>query len=268
MNALRENPFPGMNPYLEEHWTDVHPRLIIHASAQLQQQMPPSLVVRVEQDIRVDEEDSGTSRKRLDVTIHEDNWGVTDAPADEDKATVAVAEPVRITMSRPERRRIVIKDKHGRVITAIKLLSPANKTGYDAVMYAEKRGQLIDAKVNLVEIDLVRRGGLAACLFDNEPFMDSLGWTSLPPYAVTVMAGDDHSGFSFYPIRLQEALPAFHVPLRSMDRPAVLELQPLINQCYREGAYWRTDYTRPADPPLHGEHADWADSLLKEKGLR
>ncbi|NBO46982.1 MAG: DUF4058 family protein, partial [Actinobacteria bacterium] len=52
------------------------------------------------------------------------------------------------------------------------------------------------------------------------------------------------------------------------DKPAVLDLQPLINQCYREGAYWRTDYTHPADPPLHGEVADWAESLLKEKGLR
>lgn len=267
MNESRENPFPGMNPYLEEHWTDVHPRLIIHASAQLQKQMPSSLVVRVEQDIRVDEPDT-SSRKRPDITIRQDHW---DARAEGEGAApsaVAVAEPLRIKLPRPAPRRIVIKDDYGRVITAVELLSPSSKAGYDAVLYAEKRGQFLAAGVNLVEIDLVRRGGLAVCLFDHAGFAEKLGWSQLPPYAVAVTHGSDDSGFSFYPIKLQERLPAFRIPLRRQDSPAVLDLQPLIDQCYAEGAYWRTDYTQPPDPPPHGEDDAWADALLKAKSLR
>jgi hypothetical protein len=268
MNPSRENPFPGMNPYLEEHWTDVHPTFLTHARSQLQKQMPSSLVVRVEQYIHVDEETDESGRKRPDISISEKAWGGGDPNDVSAPLATTIAEPVRITMPRPTPRRIVIKDDVGHVITAIELLSPSNKAGYDAVVYAEKRGQLLAAGVNLVEIDLVRRGGLAATLFDEEGIMGKLGWSDLPPYAVTVVSGDDHSGFSMYPIRLQEKLPAFRVPLRLKDMPAVLDLQPLINQCYVEGAYWHIDYTRPADPPLRGEDEAWADELLKRKKLR
>jgi hypothetical protein len=30
-----KSPFPGMDPYLEAHWLDVHPRLIVGAAKQL-----------------------------------------------------------------------------------------------------------------------------------------------------------------------------------------------------------------------------------------
>lgn len=34
-----KSPFPGMDPYLEAHWRDVHTRLIVYASDQLRSQM-------------------------------------------------------------------------------------------------------------------------------------------------------------------------------------------------------------------------------------
>ncbi len=37
------SPFPGMDPYLEAHWRDVHARLIIYASDALQVLLPGSL---------------------------------------------------------------------------------------------------------------------------------------------------------------------------------------------------------------------------------
>jgi hypothetical protein len=33
-----KSPFPGMDPWLEAHWGDVHARLIVEASNQLQRQ--------------------------------------------------------------------------------------------------------------------------------------------------------------------------------------------------------------------------------------
>src|ERR1700730_2512135 len=45
------SPFPGMDPYLEAHWRDVHARLIIYASDALQGVLPGSVRARVEERV-------------------------------------------------------------------------------------------------------------------------------------------------------------------------------------------------------------------------
>src|SRR6516162_2756699 len=45
------SPFPGMDPYLEAHWRDVHARLIIYASDALQGVLPAALRARVEERV-------------------------------------------------------------------------------------------------------------------------------------------------------------------------------------------------------------------------
>ena len=48
-----------------------------------------------------------------------------------------------------------------------------------------------------------------------------------------------------------------------------LNLQELIEQCYRKGRYEADlDYRREPDPPLTGPDAKWAAKLLRKKGLR
>jgi Protein of unknown function (DUF4058) len=44
-----KSPFPGMDPYLEAHWLDVHPRLIVEASTVIQDQLGDDLVARIEE---------------------------------------------------------------------------------------------------------------------------------------------------------------------------------------------------------------------------
>ena len=44
-----KSPFPGMDPYMEKHWHEVHHRLITYASDLLQEQLPPQLRARVEE---------------------------------------------------------------------------------------------------------------------------------------------------------------------------------------------------------------------------
>ena len=41
-----KNPFPGMNPYLEPHWGDVHASLVIYIRDQLQRKLPAGLHVQ------------------------------------------------------------------------------------------------------------------------------------------------------------------------------------------------------------------------------
>ena len=50
-----KNPFPGMNPYLEGHWPDVHSSLIIYTRDQLQEKLPEGLLARAEEQVCVDE---------------------------------------------------------------------------------------------------------------------------------------------------------------------------------------------------------------------
>jgi Protein of unknown function (DUF4058) len=46
-------------------------------------------------------------------------------------------------------------------------------------------------------------------------------------------------------------------------------LQPLIEQCYRNGSYDEDiDYNRDPDPPLEGDDVRWADQMLKRAGRR
>ena len=55
------------------------------------------------------------------------------------------------------------------------------------------------------------------------------------------------------------------IPLRKKDDDAPLDLQALIEQCYRNGSYDDDiDYNRDPDPPLEGADARWADELLGE----
>lgn len=48
-----KNPFPGMNPYLEDHWRDVHTRLTIYIADQLQERLPADLVARAEEKVAI-----------------------------------------------------------------------------------------------------------------------------------------------------------------------------------------------------------------------
>jgi hypothetical protein len=68
---------------------------------------------------------------------------------------------------------------------------------------------------------------------------------------------------------LREPLPTIKVPLRQTDADVPLDLQPLIEQCYRNGGYEDDiDYWVDPEPPLEKVDARWAAVLLREAGLR
>src|SRR5262245_3320500 len=52
--APMTSPFPGMDPYLEQHWGDVHSSLIIYARDQLRRKLPGDLRARVEERVFVE----------------------------------------------------------------------------------------------------------------------------------------------------------------------------------------------------------------------
>src|ERR1700736_4829207 len=48
---LMPSPFPGMDPYLEAHWRDIHAGLVIYARRALQGVLPGALRARVEESV-------------------------------------------------------------------------------------------------------------------------------------------------------------------------------------------------------------------------
>jgi hypothetical protein len=262
------SPFPGMDPYLERYWGDVHHRLITYASDQLQGLLPGDLRARVEERVLVE------SPNRPERSIYPD-LRVVERGRRKGRGHVsayggvAVAEPLRIRVTDEPATQgyIEIRDRAsgGRVVTVIEVLSPSNKVaGPGQDLYLRKQQECKDGGVNLVEIDLLRAGpwvlSVPECLVPN---------THRTTYKVCVYrVGAEWLG-EIYRVPLRERLPVIKVPLRPTDADVPLDLQALLDQCYRNGGYDEDiDYHSEPRPPLPPEDARWAKALLQGKKRR
>src|SRR4051794_17153356 len=117
------SPFPGMDPYLERHWRDVHTRLITYATDELQSQLGDDLVARMEERVYVEMDNAILRDIYPDVRIVEDPTAAeTGTKFAGSPGATAVAEPVILTLeSEPVTERFIqIMDLDGsRIITAI-----------------------------------------------------------------------------------------------------------------------------------------------------
>ena len=160
MNTTKENPFPGMNPMLEGHWPDVHTVLIGYVRDALAEELPADLHARAEEEVHIATEGS-LERFRADVAVAEMTKQqlplVLPAVAHSNGGT-AVAEPEIIELDQLPRRWVEIRDKSGKLVTVIEVLSPSNKLEPGRSVYLQKQQDYLAAGVNLLEIDLLRIG--------------------------------------------------------------------------------------------------------------
>ncbi|MCY2992327.1 MAG: DUF4058 family protein [Planctomycetota bacterium] len=261
-----KSPFPGMDPYLENHWGDVHTRLMVYASNQINAQLPDDLQVRVEESLAVEVDEQGRRTVYPDVQVVEES-GV---PSTETSlaAVAIVAKPYVLMLEDEPRteRHIEIVDTRdgGRVVTAIEVLSPANKVGQAGrLKYQRKQRQYLDAGISLVEIDLLREGDFVLAVPQ-----ERIPPEYRPPYLICIRRAVPSGRIELYRAPLREPLPNIPIPLRPTDRDVVLQVQSLIDDCYRDGRYRRIDYRTDPVPRLSEADACWADALLRENGLR
>lgn len=262
---MQKCPFPGMDPYLEASWGDLHHRFITYSCDQIQSQLPPDLRARTGERVSGGSRFHTESRGIIpDVQIVERTArgtgavAVLEAPAD-------LAEPVYIEDVEPVTEGYIeIIDLSGQhVVTVIEVLSLTNKLpGEDRRKFMQKRLELVRGGTNIVEIDLLRRGRQMPPLRDRylPPKFDT-------PYGVLTRR-PWKSMFEYYRIPLREHLPKIPIPLRQTDRDVVLDLQAVFDQAYVNGRYDDTDYSRDAKPKLKGDDAAWVDKLLREAGRR
>src|SRR6266536_1588516 len=89
------SPFPGMDPYLEAHWRDVHARLIIYARDALQGVLPRSLRARVEETVLL-ETPTGLGDHPLFPDVRVVEYTSERVPHTRPAGGVAVAEPLLV----------------------------------------------------------------------------------------------------------------------------------------------------------------------------
>jgi hypothetical protein len=257
-----------MDPYLEAHWRDVHARLIIYASDALQGVLPKSLRARVEERVLL-ETPQGIGDHPLYPDVRVVEYTAKRGLDAQSVAGVSVAEPLLVAVEAEPATEtfleIIDRESGNRVITVIEFLSPSNKSpGPNREQYLRKQREVCASDANLVEVDL-NRFGTHTLAFPLAHLKSSFR----TPYMTCVRRAARRGQADVYPMPLWERLPVIKIPLRPGDADVPLDLQALIDQCYRNGAYEGTlNYGSEPDPPLVGADETWAARHLYEKGLR
>ena len=258
-----KSPFPGMDPYLERYWRDVHHRLITYSCDQLQPRLPANLRARMEERVFVESDDDEYRAFYPDVHVFE--RGVAGDAAMDPEGNVAVAKPLVVHLDDEPlsqgRIEIVDAGTGNRVVTVIEFLSPSNKfPGQGQDLYLRKQRESKAAGVSMVEIDLTRAGQRVMLLPPRR-----IPRSHRTTYQVCVLRGWVGNKVEVYQAPLQCRLPTIQVPLRETDTDVSLDLQALVNLCYENGRYDDLDYQSPPVPPLDAHDAAWADEHLSGK---
>jgi Protein of unknown function (DUF4058) len=121
----------------------------------------------------------------------------------------------------------------------------------------------LTAKVNIVEIDLLREGERTVRV-SNEKL------EALRPlhYLYLVAVTHDRRHQSIYPFRLQP-LPDIAVPLANNHKDVTLDLQRVFTRCWNEGPYPELlRYDGPPPGTMTAEEVRWCEEQLREAGFR
>ena len=225
-----DNPFPGMNPYLEDPliWPGFHNRLIANMADDVGTRVPDNYRVDIQERTEV-------------VTIGEEN-GVA--------VKVAAPDEARVTYLYVQRM------PDWKVVTVVEVLSPTNKIPGDGrVSYQHKREEIFASGVSLVEIDLLR-GGRPMPL-----------QTVAPPshYRILISRGWERPDAILFPFSVQQTIPKFTLPLSPEDDEPESDLGPIINAMHRTARYGQV--TRYADPPpgpmFTADYQEWIFGRLE-----
>ncbi|MFN8453880.1 MAG: DUF4058 family protein [Anaerolineae bacterium] len=257
-------PFLGMNPYLEhpELWPDVHNRLITLIANALAVQVRPRYYTAVEERVYIS--DPYRLVGRPDVAVIE---AANEAVWPRIEETALAYRPILVDLptAAPDEVHewyLEVRETAGSgVVTAIELLSPANKqrgsAGYAA--YLKKRLEILASQTHLVELDLLRAG----------PPLPMSGQPPASDYRLIVSRCWQRPQAHLYAFNLPEPIPAIPIPLKTEGEEVSLSLQQFLPVLYEQAGYdLRIDYRVEPVPPLSSVQAAWANTLLQEAGLR
>ncbi|MEM8565409.1 MAG: DUF4058 family protein [Bacteroidota bacterium] len=233
-------PFPGMDPFIEsENWQDFHLVLTAEIKRQLAPQLPRHYRISAELVVKADEtrEDDTQKTFRPDIGIIQSGSGGIISQDDGD--TTILTPPTRKAPAPvAQQRELRIYDaRNRRLVTAIEVLSPANKQGSGLVKHMEKLQSYWRSDVNTIDIDLLR-GGIPPYSIEIVPLNQD--HTTPSPYRIVQVRPNIKT--LLWEIGLVDTLPTIPVPLSYPDQPVVLNVQQAFTEFYAYSTYpARTD---------------------------
>jgi hypothetical protein len=254
-----------MDPWLEDAdvFPNFHERLAIAIQDALNAAMPPGYVATSRNRVWVDSE----LTREPDVAL----YGRRNPPPAEGEGKSALTGLVTIGRRRTsdpfeEPYLEILSGKGKRPVTAVEVISLSNKRAgrKGRKSHQDKQEECALGGVNLVEIDLLRRGPHVTAT----PLARLRRRFGAFDYHVSVMLAGDPPTYHAAGLRLTDRLPRIGIPLDTGRPEVVIDLQPMLDQAYDRARYPELlDYTRPPDPPLTPEQQGWADTILKAKGV-
>lgn len=254
-------PFPGFDPFLEDqgYWREVHTAYLAWMQYTLGEMLPDAYEVRIEERLSAAYEGDDPSGR--DIQPDEAILRPTRRSRQASPPTIpATLEPVLLTLPRHRveevvEKRLAIRHFPGReLVTAIELISPSNKRASGDSLYDEKRQELIDQDVNLVELDLLIKGGRL-------PMVENL---PAGHYYAFVSRAEDRPLCATYSWTIRDPLPRIPIPLRAPDPDVILDLGAVFATAYERARWGRSiDYSAPLGLPVGKDDCAWAESLAR-----
>ncbi len=259
------NPFPGMNPYLEQAhlWAEFHQAFISTLCATINRMLPTGYSATVEERVYSERAEAPRFLPPERVVIDPSVRVFGD-----------VAEPpYRLRLEPYEVREPFIQilrwqDAENReVVTVIELLSPNHKlpntNGH--TFYRNHQADLLKSTVNLIEIDLLHWGEHTVAV-PIGMLTPHVRWD----YVVSLhRGGSGGRTFEYWLAKLPERLPSIFIPLAQGDPYVGVNLQALVDTVYQEGQFHtKIDYSQePAVPPSI-EAQQWVAEYLRGHGVQ
>jgi hypothetical protein len=255
------SPFPGFDPFLEDqgYWREFHTAYMIWMQYALADRLPDAYEVRIEERLSLAyvEDEAPYRDIQPDATILRLRRPSRPASAPPIAATL---EPVLLALPRHHveeviEKRLSIRHLPNReLVTAIELLSPSNKRAPGDQLYDEKRQDLIDQEVHLVELDLLI-GGQRLSMEDELPKAH---------YYAFVSRAERRPLSETYVWTIRDPLPTIPIPLKAPDADILLDLASIFATVYERAQWGRSiDYSATLGLPLDKEDRAWAESLAR-----
>jgi len=253
------SPFPGMDPYLEDpaYWSGFHTRFNVHLADVLTELLPKGYYADVEQHVWLQGADSDVDLTPFaypDVYIGERNGRAGGSILTATRPTAETRFPLPAKKKGAKFVKIVDGSRN-RVVTAIELLSPSNKTrGEGLEDYLAKRNEYVASGTNLVELDLLREGERLPVGRPKLPNADYYSFCS---------RADMFPTMQLWAWTIRDPLPFLPIPLKPAHGSIVLSLKVCLDRTYDAAGYRsRIGYTEPPACPMRSSDAEWAASFL------
>ncbi len=256
------SPFPGMDPYLEHPalWPDVHNSLIAALRDDLAPRLRPRYIVAIEERVYLITPEGAGWPARADVVVARTPEAIPGISRPSSSTLGARVVEVPLPETVRETYLEVRATGTGEVVTVVEILSPTNKRlGEARRLYEQKRTLVLGSRTHLVEIDLLRAG---------EP-MPVVGDGRDGHYRILISRWEQRPRALLYVFTVRDPIPVFRLPLLPGDEEPEVDLGRLLQTIYERAAYdLRVNYEGEPIPPLDPPFAEWADALLREKGVR